>query len=109
MKSNRRTEGTYDVVAYSGEIDFDHSATLREEIIESLDRGQHVLVDLSEVSYIDSSIIASLVQGLQHARNRDLKVELIGVKNSVLKVLKLTRMDEVFTFHESIAAAIKVE
>ena len=109
MSAQRRTEGAYDVVAYSGEIDFDHSAAMRQEIIDSLDRGQHVLVDLSEVSYIDSSIIASLVQGLQHARSRDLKVDLVGVKNSVLKVLKLTRMDEVFTLHESVAAAIAAD
>ena len=109
MNSNRLTEGAYDVVAYSGEIDFDHSAAMRNEIIESLDRGQHVLVDLSEVTYIDSSIIAGLVQGLQHARSRDLKIDLIGVKGSVLKVLKLTRMDEVFTFYESVAAATTAE
>jgi anti-sigma B factor antagonist len=109
MSSNRRTEGAYDIVAYSGEIDFDHSAAMREEIIQSLDQGQHVLVDLSEVSYIDSSIIASLVQGLQHARNRDLKVDLIGVKDNVLKVLKLTRMDEVFTLHQSVAVAMAAE
>ena len=109
MESNRSTEGAYDVVAYSGEIDFHYSAAVRKDIIQSLDQGQHVLVDLSAVSYIDSSGIASLVQGLQHARNRDLKLDLIGVKDSVLKVLKLTRMDEVFTLHESVAAAMAAE
>lgn len=109
MSTNRRTEGDYDVLAYRGEIDFDHSATVRKEIIESLDRGQHVLLDLSEVSYIDSSIIASLVQGLQHAKKKDLRVDLIGAKDHVLKVLQLTRMDEVFTLHESVAAAMVAE
>lgn len=105
MESNRSTEDNFDIVAYSGEIDFHHSSKVREDIIQSLDQGQHVLVDLSGVSYIDSSGIASLVQGLQHARGRDLKVDLVGVKDSVLKVLKLTRMDEVFSLHESVAAA----
>ena len=109
MESDRSSEGNFDIVAYSGEIDFHHSAKVREDIIQSLDQGQHVLVDLSEVSYIDSSGIASLVQGLQHARGRDLKVDLVGVKDSVLKVLKLTRMDEVFSLHESVAAAMAAD
>ena len=106
MESDSRTDGAYDIVAYTGEIDFHHSAKVREDIINSLDKGQHVLVDLYGVSYLDSSGIASLVQGLQHAKNSELTVGLVGVKDSVRKVLELTRMDEVFTLHDSVAEAM---
>lgn len=103
MESTRRTEGRHEILAYSGEIDFHYSHQVRKEIMDSLDKGQHVLVDLSEVTYIDSSGIAGLVQGLQHGKGRGLGVGLVGVKNSVLKVLKLTRLDQVFTLYESVA------
>ena len=106
METNHHTKGAYDIVAYTGEIDFHHSATVCKDIIDSLDKGQHVLVDLFGVSYIDSSGIASLVQGLQHAKKSELKVDLVGVRDSVRKVLELTRMDEVFTLYDSVAEAV---
>jgi anti-sigma B factor antagonist len=108
MESSRRTEGTFDIIALTGEIDFHHASELRRQIIESLDQGRNVLLDLAAVGFMDSSGIATLVQGLQHAKGRGLRVELAGVKGTVHKVLKLTRMDEVFTLHESVEAGLAV-
>lgn len=109
MQSTRRTEGGYVILGYSGEIDFHHSQQVRKDIMGSLDQGQHVLVNLSDVSYIDSSGIASLVQGLQHGKGKNLRVALVGVKDSVLKVLKLTRLDQVFDIHASVEAGMGAE
>jgi len=109
MELSRRSEGAFDIIALMGEIDFHHSSELRQQIVDSLDKGRNVLLDFSDVGYMDSSGIASLVQGLQHAKSRNLRVDLVGVKDAVLKVLKLTRMDEVFTLHDSVAAGLAAE
>ena len=109
MELSRRSEGVFDIIALTGEIDFHHSSELRQQIFDSLDKGRHVLLDFSDVGYMDSSGIASLVQGLQHAKSRNLRVDLVGVKDAVLKVLKLTRMDEVFALHDSVAAGLAAE
>lgn len=106
MEFTQRTEGDYEVLAYTGEIDFNTSARVRDDIIASLDGGSKVLVDLSGVTYIDSSTIASLVQGLQHGKSKGLSVGLVGVRDSVLKVLKLSSLDKIFTMHDSVADAV---
>ena len=106
MEFTQRTEGDYEVLAYTGEIDFNTSAKVRDAIIDRLDAGRKVLVDLSGVTYIDSSTIASLVQGLQHGKGKGLSVGLVGVRDSVLKVLKLSSLDKIFTLHDSVADAM---
>ena len=55
------------------------------------------MVDLSGVSYMDSSGIASLVETFQRARAASLEFSLVRVSEQVLKVLMLARLDKVFT------------
>ena len=102
MESEIRRQGSFDVLVARGEVDFHFSPRLREQILSSLDQGHNLLVEMSGVTYIDSSGIASLVEGLQHARGKDLDFGLVGVKDSALQVLKLTRLDGVFPIHDSV-------
>ena len=106
MEFTARTEGDYEVLVFTGQIDFNTSATVRDAIIVHLDAGRQVLVDLSGVTYIDSSMIASLVQGLRHGKGKGLSVGLVGVRDGVLKVLKLSSLDKIFTMHDSVADAL---
>jgi anti-sigma B factor antagonist len=107
METEISKKGAYTLIAPSGEIDFHVSPELREQLLAALNEGQHVVVDLSSVSYVDSSGIASLVEGLQHARGMKLTFGLAGVTNAVMQVLKLTRLDNVFTLYESVDDAIE--
>lgn len=61
---------------------------------------------MASVSYIDSSGIATLVEGLQQSRSQDRMLALASISNSVTQVLQLTRLDEVFTIFESTDAAM---
>ena len=106
MEFTQHTEGGYTVLVYTGEIDFNTSAKVRDAIIAELDAGNKVLVDLSGVNYIDSSTIASLVQGLQHSKGKGLSLGLVGVRDSVLKVLKISNLDKIFAMHDSVADAV---
>ena len=65
-----------------------------------------MLVDLSEVSYIDSSGIASLVEALQWAKQRGTDLCLIAVSPEALRVFELARLDKVFAIHPDIKAAL---
>ena len=105
MESQTRKEGPYTILALSGEIDFHVSPRVREDVLAGLNEGQNLLVDLSQVSYIDSSGIASLVEGFQHAKGKQLSFALLGVKDGVMSVLKLTRLDKVFPMFDSLDEA----
>jgi anti-sigma B factor antagonist len=93
------------IVALEGEIDLEQAGAVRRALLDSLKKGRNVLVDLSQVTYIDSSGIASLVEGLQVARKQKSELALVAVSQRVRRVLELARLDKVFQIHPDLAAA----
>lgn len=89
------------VLVLSGELDMVHSVQMSKLIQSHLDAGQDLAVDLSAVSYIDSSGVASLVEGYQKAREGQLKFGLVEISDAVLRVLELARLDKVFSIYAS--------
>ncbi|VAW59767.1 hypothetical protein MNBD_GAMMA08-654 [hydrothermal vent metagenome] len=92
----------YSVISLAGDIDLNESPNVRHQILESLKINLNLLIDLSKVDYIDSSGVASLVEGLQTARSQKLNFALVGVSESAIQVLQLARLDTVFTIYDSI-------
>lgn len=105
MEIRTTKAGVWTVVAASGEVDLHHSTDLRIAIIGHLDKGESVLLDMADVSYIDSSGIAAMAQALSHARGKSLAFALIQPGEAVMRVLHLTRLDKVFDMYPSIAEA----
>ncbi len=103
MQYNTREEAGYKVLELSGEVDLHFSPQARKQILDLLGQNHHLLVDLSAVEYIDSSGVASLVEGFQLSKNENLKFGLIGVSDAAMQVLQLARLDKVFPIHNSIA------
>lgn len=102
MQSTTRQEGDFIIVSLIGEVDLHYSPEARKCILDSLDNESHVLVDLSQVKYIDSSGIASLVEGFQLARSKNLQFGLVGVSHAARQVLQLARLDKVFQIKDSV-------
>ena len=103
MDCSIRNEGEFAVVALSGEVDLHYSPEARKQILAQLNKNNNVLVDLSGVSYIDSSGIASLVEGFQLARTMKLQFGLVGVSHAAHQVLQLARLDKVFLIKDNIS------
>ena len=102
MQCNIRNEAGFTVVALAGDVDLQYSPEARKAILAQLNKNNDVLVDLSGVSYIDSSGIASLVEGFQLARTRKLRFGLVGVSHAALRVLQLARLDKIFPIKSSV-------
>lgn len=94
------------VVALKGEIDMEEAPKVRRTLLDSLKQKRDILVDLSEVTYIDSSGIAILIEGLQAARKQKNDLALVSVRQGARRVLELARLDEVFTMHADLATAL---
>ncbi len=92
-------EGEFAVVHLEGEIDLSCASAVRKTILDQISLGQHTCVNLAQVSYIDSSGIASLVEGFQAAKKKGLQFFLIAVSEPVMSVLALARLDKVFSIH----------
>ena len=106
MEYTTRTEGPYTVISLVGEVDLHYSPVVRDQILAALGNGRYLLVDLAGVSYIDSSGIASMVEGYQLAKKNSLNFGLVGVNGPVMQVLQLARLDRVFPIHDSVADRI---
>lgn len=102
MSFEVREDRGYAVVMLTGEVDLSCSAAAREAILRSLAARKPTLVDLSGVTYIDSSGVASLVEGYQTARRRQQEFGLIAVSEAVQSVLELAHLDRVFQIHASL-------
>ena len=89
-------------IGFDGAIDLSTSSDARKNIIDVLEKNKNILIDLSLVTYIDSSGVASLVEGYQIAKKQSLKFGLIGVSDAAMSVLKLARLDQVFPIYNSI-------
>lgn len=109
MKYNTREEGGFTVIELQGDVDLSCSPDARKQILACLDGGSDLLVDLSGVTYIDSSGVASLVEGYQTAKKKSLKFGLVGVSNAALNVLQLARLDKVFPIHASVEARLQAD
>ena len=102
MKHSVREERGSVVVAFTGEVDLEHSPRAREILLEQVGRKRRVLVDLSGVDYIDSSGIASLVEAFQKAKKAGTGFALAAPNAAALRVLELARLDRVFKIFPSV-------
>jgi anti-sigma B factor antagonist len=106
MKHEIRESGGHTVVVFEGDVDLDSSPAARKVLLECVKLKRSIVVDMSEVSYIDSSGVASLVESLQAARKAGLGFALATVSESAMRVLQLARLDKVFPIHASLDEAL---
>ena len=97
------------VVDVSGTITLgDGSSQLRSTLHELIEKGdKKILLNLGEVTYIDSSGIGELVAGFTSASNREGEIKLLGLTKRVKDLLQITKLYTVFDVHEEEAHAIK--
>ncbi len=103
MEYKTTTEDNCSIITLTGEIDLQTSPQAREQILQALNDNRHVLVEMSEVEYIDSSGIASLVEGYQDAKSRNLTIGLVNISETTRQVLQLARLDQVFPIYENVS------
>ncbi len=106
MEHHVRDEGGLQIVAFEGDVDLENSPAARAVLLEAVERGSGVLVDLSGVGYMDSSGVASLVEAYQESKKRGARFALVAVNPPALRVLELARLDRVFTIHASLEEAL---
>lgn len=87
-------------------IDITNSGELRDAMLEQLEAGARTLVvDLSNVRYVDSSGLSSLVHVATTAEKTNGSIVLCGLDPSVRKVLEMTRLTEYFEITDDLESA----
>ena len=97
--------GAWHVIDVKGEVDLNSSPTLRKAILAGIDDHAQVGVDLAAASYMDSSGVATLVEGLKRASEKKKSFALVHPSTAVTKVLQLARLDALFDIRDNLDGA----
>jgi anti-sigma B factor antagonist len=108
MQTKVRREGSATVVEVSGRITLgEGNVALRELVRELADKGQkYIVLNLSQLNYVDSSGIGELVKAHTTLRNQGGQLKLTNLSQRMLDLLRLTRLSSVFDVHDDEQKAI---
>jgi anti-sigma B factor antagonist len=100
-----RIDGDFHVIELAGDIDVETARTLRAHIVDRFaDSPARVVVDLSDVEFMDSSGLGALVSGWQLTRDNGM-FRIAGANPIVRRVLSITGMEDVFAIYPNVAEA----
>ena len=100
--SARRMDKTT-ILDISGDIDLAHSPEVRKMVLLEFreKRTPRVILNLRDVNYIDSSGVASLVEGLKASRDVGSRMILFGLSPIAHEVLQLSRLLKIFEIYDT--------
>ena len=99
--------GEVALIRLVGEIDMHTSPDVRNTLLPFFERGMKgVVVDLAGVSYMDSSGIATMIEGLQWSSREGKRFILSELRDTVMDVFVLTNLKEAFEFSSETRIAL---
>jgi anti-sigma B factor antagonist len=98
------------VLQVIGEVDVYTAPMLREQIHELAAKGGvHLIGDLSQVDFLDSTGLGALIGGLRRLREADGSLALVIRASRLLRIFQVTGLTKAFAIHPSVADAITAD
>ena len=96
------------VLPLAGEIDLHVSPQISASLGAMIEtKPEQLVVDLSKVSYIDSSGLAVLIEAMQNVANYGGKFALAGLQEGVRPIFEIARLDQVFRIFPDVETALR--
>jgi anti-sigma B factor antagonist len=99
---SRSTHGKVEVVTFAGELDMAHASTVAETLDALADTERPLIVDLSDLTFIDSSGIHAILR----PRPQQGLVILVCPPGNIQRVLSVTKIDRVLPVYETLDEAV---
>ncbi|GGM75954.1 anti-sigma factor antagonist [Thermopolyspora flexuosa] len=107
LKLARRALGDAAVVAVEGELDLFTAPHLREEVRDAIKKdGPTLVLDLSELSFMDSSGLSVLIEAWRLATSEGGCVSLANPQPPVARILRTTGLDRRIKVYPDVASAV---
>ena len=108
LKINTKTNKNAVIVEIEGDVDLYSSPQVRKIIIDLISKKTPaLLINLEGVNYMDSSGIATLVEGLQRTKEYGGSLCIYNLQGAVHDVFELSRLDKVFKIVDDESEALK--
>jgi anti-sigma B factor antagonist len=99
--------GPWSIVTAIGEFDFYSAPLLRTQLLDQIESGRHhLIVDMTGLTFLDSSALGVLVGALNRVRPLDGSVQLVIPTEQVLKIFRITGLLKVFPVHATLDEAL---
>jgi anti-sigma B factor antagonist len=107
LSVSQQSVGEYPVLAVRGEVDVYSAPALADGLNTLIDSGtKAVIVDLTEVGFLDSTGLGVLVAARSAAADAGRSLPIACAHERILKLFKITGLDAVFEIHPSVDAAV---
>jgi len=95
------------MIDLEGEVDVYTAPQLKQQIINMLDSGvYHVIVNLTNVEYLDSTALGVLIGGLKRLRERNGTLDLVCPNPRIRRIFEITGLDKIFDIYTAEQDAI---
>ncbi len=93
-------EGDTYVISLAGEVDLYTAPEFKTQLLDVIGKGaQHVIVDFTNTTFIDSTTLGVLVGGVKRLRSSDGELSLVCSDRNITKIFEITGLDRVFTIY----------
>lgn len=100
LSVNLRRVGDVPVMSFKGDVDIATAPVLRDSISQVMAKGvNRIVVDLSDVGFLDSTGLGVLVGRLKAVRGTDGAMSVVITNPHVLRNFHITGLDRIFTIH----------
>ncbi|MEM7179902.1 MAG: STAS domain-containing protein [Spirochaetota bacterium] len=103
MNFEQSNKGDHKIIKLSGNLDIYSASKMKKEINKLIDdeEVESLIMDMGQVSHMDSSGIAMLANLQKRMKSDDLAFALLNVTNDIMAVLRLSSLDNFFTIYQS--------
>ncbi len=102
--STKRSQLTDDLglVELSGEVDLYTAPRFKEDLVGLIESGvEAIVIDLSQVTFIDSTALGVIISGVKRLRERDGRLMIVAGSRPVVRILDITGLDKVLTVFDT--------
>ena len=102
-----RSVGAVSVIDLSGRLTLgEGTSMIRDSVKLALHQSSKILLNMAQVSYIDSAGLGELTSGYASAASRGAQIKLVGLQDKVISLLQITKLHTLFEIFDQEAAAI---
>lgn len=100
--------GIYEIIfVHEERLDANNAEELKKAMNTLFDDGSnHLIIDLNDVHFIDSSGLGALVSGFKNASTRQGSIRLSALQSQVKSMFELTRLQRVFDIYQTVDEAL---
>ena len=96
-------EGKHKIIALKGELDLYKTGKLKRELLDVIgDEISSLIIDMAELTYMDSSGIALMAFLQKNVKGKNGSFAFVNINDEIMNVLKLAALDNFFKIYDSL-------